>query len=158
MPSQISFPFALTVLHVFVGFVAFFIKHVKSPRKFYVFVALCDFVLFEAMTYTAVGTFAGINAVDCAAAPKAGEGQSLMKELAGVPQGRTFTLQTLMGLDFGTCAEAKAGWALLLIGGIANLLAAVAAYFMHDRQRHRAGNGGGGGYQGGGGYGGSYMM
>lgn len=152
VPSPLSIPLALAAIHLFAGCVGFMVYYTKSPKKFYIVVALCDFLLFEAYTYTAVGTFGAVNSVACAGLSQAGE-LGLVGELNGLRRGVRdgFGLADLMAMDYATCAEVKASWAFLVVGGIMNLLAAVAAYFMHDRrvsrQRGRGGGGGdGGGY------------
>lgn len=150
IPTPLSIPLALGAIHLFAGCVGFMVYYTKSPKKFYIVVALCDFILFEAYTYTAVGTFGVVNSVSCAGLAKAGE-QGLVGELMGVRGRVGFGLSDLMAMDYSTCSEVKASWAFVVIGGVMNLLAAVAAYFMHDRRgsRQRSGGGGGGG---GGGY------
>ncbi|KAJ4414362.1 hypothetical protein N0V82_007970 [Gnomoniopsis sp. IMI 355080] len=154
IPTPLSIPLALGAIQLFAGCVGFMVYYTKSPKKFYIVVALCDFLLFEAYTYTAVGTFGVMNSVGCAGLAKAGD-NGLVGELMGVKGREGFGLADLMAMDYSTCAEVKASWAFLVIGGIINLLAAVAAYFMHDRRGSMQRGGGGGGY-GGGGYGGGY--
>lgn len=128
------------------------VYYTKSPRKFYIVVALCDFLLFEAYTYTAVGTFGAMNSVGCAGlGQQQAGGAGLVGELMVIKGRVGFGLADLMALDYATCAEVKTGWAFMVIGGIMNLFAAVAAYFMHDRRGSMQRVGGGGGY--GGGYG-----
>lgn len=148
IPTALSIPLALAALHLFAGCVGFMVYYTKSPRKFYIVVALCDFLLFEAYTYTAVGTFGVVHSVGCAAGLDSGSGSGLVDELMGIKGRVGFGLADLMAVDYATCAEVKTSWAFLVVGGIMNLLAAVAAYFMHDRRGSRQRLGGAGGYGG----------
>lgn len=143
IPSTISTPIILAALHLVGAWIAFFVYHTKrtNPIKFYVWVAVCDFLLFEAYTYTAVGTFGTVNGngIVCSSLGATGS-NGLVGELLTVSQSSRagFGVVNLMRMDTGTCNILKASWAFLVLGGIFNLLAALAAYMNRNNSPRRA--------------------
>ncbi|CAN8101679.1 unnamed protein product [Discula destructiva] len=155
IPSLLSTALILSAAHLLGGCIAFMVYHTNGkyrPKPFFVYIAVCGFLLFESYSYTAVGTWGGVNGngMICGELGAQAKEGGLVGEVEGWKGRDGFGVTQLMGLDGGTCGLVKATWALLVVGGVMNLLVAVAAYFLHSRktavsrkQRRQNGNGNG---------------